>query len=254
MVSNWAAAFPSPNYLTVGCGSRLVRFTTAQAVIDALPSTGSVALLPTGTAVNPSGTISNTLLGHLTALKISIRMDELNAAFSPATAQLKNMLIASGTFAGWTVQQLANHADQTIGGCVAQYPLVTIAVALQSINSGYQGGTMSSGYLICPGLAAMPMEQGEGALELAEGLRATAFPNPARGMSTIVVSGLAAEERVTLRLFDLSGALVASLFEGESPEHGELRIAWDTGSNAAGMYFFEAINGERSVRGKLILE
>ena len=72
--------------------------------------------------------------------------------------------------------------------------------------------------------------------------------------STIAVSGLAAEERVTLRVFDLSGALVASLFEGESPEHGELRIAWDTGSNAAGMYFFEAINGERSVRGKLILE
>ena len=253
MVANWAAAFPSPNYLTVGCGSRLARFTTAQAVINALPSTGTVALLPTGTAVNPT-TISNALLGHLTAIKISIRMDELNSSFSPATAQLKNMLIASGTFAGWTVQQLANHADQAIGGCVAQYPLVTIAIALQSINSGYQGGTMSSGYLSCPGMAAMPMEGDDDPLELANALRATAFPNPTLGGTTITVLGLAAHDPVTLRVLDLHGAQVASLFEGAAPEHGELRATWDAASSAAGMYFFEAISGDRAVRGKVIVE
>jgi len=113
---------------------------------------------------------------------------------------------------------------------------------------------MSSGYLSCPGMAAMPMEGDDDPLELANALRATAFPNPTLGGTTITLLGLAAHDPVTLRVLDLHGAQVASLFEGAAPEHGELRATWDAASSAAGMYFFEAISGDRAVRGKVIVE
>ncbi|MBK9196645.1 MAG: hypothetical protein IPO17_17015 [Flavobacteriales bacterium] len=63
MSSQWATAFPAPNYLTIGCGTRLMRFTTAAAVITALPTYGMPVLLPAGTTVNPT-TPANTLVGR----------------------------------------------------------------------------------------------------------------------------------------------------------------------------------------------
>lgn len=86
------------------------------------------------------------------------------------------------------------------------------------------------------------------------GYCATAFPNPTLDATTITVLGLVANEPVTLRVLDLRGAQVASLFEGAAPEHGELRATWNIASSAAGMYFFEAISGDRAVRGKVIVE
>ncbi|MBK6343997.1 MAG: hypothetical protein IPF41_15815 [Flavobacteriales bacterium] len=114
----------------------------------ALPLYGDFALLPTGTTVNPAGAINNAFLGNLTALKLNIRFDEVNASFSPATVLLKNMVVALGTFAGWTVQQVADLADQTLGGCVTTYTFNTVNTT-RNINSGYQGGTTNSGVLSC---------------------------------------------------------------------------------------------------------
>ncbi len=252
--ANFAGAFPAPNYLTIGCGQRLVRFTTSQAVAAALPLYGDFALLPTGTTVNPAGAVNNAFLGNLTALKLNIRFDEVNASFSPATVLLKNMVVAQGTFAGWTVQQVADLADQTLGGCVTTYTFNTVNTIVRNINSGYQGGTMNSGVLSCPGMAAIAPEAGDGSDALADELRATAFPNPAMGATTISITGLDPAAPLEVRVFDLSGALVHGLYLGEAPESGMLQLPWDASGRAAGMYFYEAVNGDRAVRGKVILE
>ena len=255
MANNWSAAFPAPNHLTIGCSGRLLRFTTAQAVINTLPTTGTAALLPSGTTVDPGTAISNTLLGHLAALKISVRLDELNPSFSSSDVLLKDMIVRSGTFAGWTVQQLVNHADQAIGGCVAQYPLVTIASALANINQGYQGGTMNNNYLRCPGSSAMALEgdwpQEDGAVTEIDG---SIHPNPFRESTTITLLGLDTDQRLDVRVLRVDGALVDHLYEGTVPEEGALRLGWQGAGRAAGLYILIATNGDRVFRGKLMVE
>ncbi|HRD53595.1 MAG TPA: T9SS type A sorting domain-containing protein [Flavobacteriales bacterium] len=221
---------------------------------DALPLYGDFALLPTGTTVNPVGAINNAFLGNVAALKLNIRFDEVNAAFSPAAVLLKNMLVAQGTFAGWTVQQVVDLADQTLGGCSSQYTFNTVNTIVRNINAGYQGGVMNSGLLACPTLSAFTFEEGDGLWSESDELRASAFPNPTLGETTISFSGLDPYAPLEVRIFDLSGALVNWIYRGEAPESGTLQLPWDASGRAAGMYFYEAINGERAVRGKLIVE
>jgi parallel beta-helix repeat protein len=252
--TNWAAAFPAPNGLTVGCTGRLVRFTSQAAVDATLPTTGTAALLPAGTTVNPGNTISNTLLGHLVALKISARMDELDPAFAAPTVLLRNMIIASGTFGGWTVQQLIDHADQAIGGCVAQYPLVTIASAIANINNGYQGGTMSNGYLVCPG-SALALEPTDAADDLlGEAASLVAYPNPLANSAVLMATGLKAGERVVADVYALDGAHVESIANGLVPSDGTLRMEWHAADRAAGMYFCRLVAGEQALSVKLMVE
>ena len=254
MHGNFTSAFPAPNYLTIGCGQRQVRFTTSQAVAAALPLYGDFSLLPTGTTVNPGGTVNNSLLGNLTALKLNVRFDEVSASFSSSTVMLKDMIVAQGTFAGWTVQQIVDLGDQTLGGCVSTYTFNTVNTIVRNINSGYQGGTMNSGLLTCPGMSAFAVENGEGHGSLADELRAVAYPNPTLGATTISITGLDPAAPLEVRVFDLSGAMVRNLYLGEAPETGALLLPWDASGRAAGLYFYEAVNGDRAVRGKLIVE
>ncbi|MFN3875055.1 MAG: hypothetical protein ACK4L7_03960, partial [Flavobacteriales bacterium] len=252
--SNWGTAFPAPNGLTIGCGSRMVRFTTASALNAALPTYGTPALLPAGTTVDPGTSIQNTLLGQIAALAINIRIDDLYPAFAPSNLALRDMVVASGAFAGLTVQQLLNLANQHAGGCANSYPLATISQALTSLNNGYQAAAMNNGFLLCPGLAAMPLEDGGAATVEGEGISALAFPNPFKGSTTIVLNGLAAGERLVVRVLDMAGAEVARPFEGHAPDDGQLRVVLEGDRLAAGMYLFEAVHGDRAARGKLIAE
>ncbi|WKZ65901.1 MAG: hypothetical protein QY325_14160 [Flavobacteriales bacterium] len=256
MTSNWAAAFPAPNYLTLGCGSRLLRFTTANAVITTLPTTGTAALLPVGTTIDPGTSISNTLLGHLAALKITVRMDEINPAFGPSGTQLKNMVISAGTFGGWTVQQLINHADQAIGGCVAQYPLITIASALANINNGYSVAGQGNGYLTCPGGTGMAFEPTGTNAGVGGGfdLGITLFPNPTRGETTVLIPTVEWEEGYTVDLYALSGAWMGSIAQGRTEAGVPTRIGWDAARWPAGAYVCRVIIGDAVLHARVIIE
>ncbi len=253
MAANWATAFPAPNYLQVGCTGRMVRFTTAQAVINNLPSQGSVALLPSGTIVDPSSTaVSNTLMGHLVALKISARMDEIDPAYCASGVLLKNMVIASGTFAGWTVQQLINHADQAIGNCVAQYPLVTISVALSNINNGYAVVGQGSGYLVCPPqLMELESDPDE---ELLDEARVELFPNPTRGHTRIIIPATVEDVPVAVDLITALGAHAGSLHQGVAQAGIPLQVEWDAQQWPAGAYICRIRVGEAQWHARVIIE
>lgn len=245
MTQNWSQAFPASTYLTIGCGSRIVRYTTAQAVINALPSYGTAALLPAGTSINPTG-ISNTLLGHLAALKISVRMDEIDPSFSSSGTLLKNMVIASGTFGGWTVQQLIDHADQAIGGCVSQYPLVVVASAVANINNGYDGPNENSGYLVCPNtLGIAPQQTPDADMGLEELQPVSVFPNPTAGPLTILIPAVEVDAVFSVDLYSLTGAYQSTIRAGRMGAGVEHRIDWDASSVARGAYLLRVAVGER---------
>lgn len=261
MSSNFAAAFPAPNYLTIGCGSRMLRLTSGAAVINFLPSSGSNATLPQGTLLNPtSSTYANTFAGQLVALKLSVRFDELNPSFSSASEQLKNMTIASGTFAGWTVLQLMNECDYKIGNCGSGYTRTQLNDALTNILTGYAGGTVNSGYLDCPGDGMMlePSELTDAPVEdepvLAGSITVDVFPNPTSGLTYLVFTPRAEEQATVIEVRSLSGALVESRNLGVLPVDLPYRMEWNAEGHKAGVYLYRVITAHESVSGRIVVE
>ncbi|MBK7384162.1 MAG: hypothetical protein IPI81_12680 [Flavobacteriales bacterium] len=157
MTNGFTTAFPPPNGLTIGCGSRFMRFTTSAAIITALPSYGTPNILPNGTTVNPSAP-GNSLVGQLVAAKLNARYDEIDPDFAPYQGLIRDLVITTGTFAGWTFQQLINEADLKVGGCASNYSYAALSSALTTINNGYDAPGEDVGYLTCAASISGPAE------------------------------------------------------------------------------------------------
>ncbi|MBL7953112.1 MAG: T9SS type A sorting domain-containing protein [Flavobacteriales bacterium] len=257
LANNFVAAFPAPNYLTIGCGSRLLRLTSASAVAAFLPSTGSSARLPSGTMVNPT-TYSNALAGELVALKLSVRFDELNSAFSPSSTLLKDMVITSGTFAGWTVQELIDASDAKVGNCGGLYGRTTLAAALAAINTGYAGGTTNNGYLQCPGgISGLVVENSDvPQIRTTEEtlLKVAVFPNPAHTTANLQLVGTSDEQPTTLEIHSLNGTLVEQRQLGILADGLPHRIEWNVQGLSQGVFLYRIISGDRIATGRIVVE
>jgi len=146
--SNFSSAFPSG--VTIGCdgGNKLV-LTSAQAVTDFLPSGSTASVLPAGTLTDPGSSYSNVLAGQLVTAVLNVGFDAYDPDFSSNTIHTGDLIIASGTFAGWTVNQLIAEASSTIGGCSSNYSPSDLNDALSSFNENYDNGTTDNGYTIC---------------------------------------------------------------------------------------------------------
>jgi len=144
--SNFANAFPSG--LIVGCTNTLT-FTTAQAITDFLPTGSSPSALPTGNITNPTS-YNNVFAGQVTALSLSVGFDNYDSNFGTSSSSLKDLIILSGTFTGWTVQQLLDEANQTIGGCASNYSFSALNNAVSLVNQNYVDGNTTGSFLGCP--------------------------------------------------------------------------------------------------------
>ena len=145
--ANFAAAFPQG--ITVGCTDKL-KLSSAQAVTNFLPSGSTASALPAGTLTNPGNAYNNVFAGQVVTLAISIGLDNAIPSFGASNTNLKNLVIGSGTFAGWTVQQLFDEANKKLGGCASPYSFAQLNEAVDKINNSYVDGNASGSYLICP--------------------------------------------------------------------------------------------------------
>ncbi|MCC6542422.1 MAG: T9SS type A sorting domain-containing protein, partial [Flavobacteriales bacterium] len=261
MINNFAGAFPAPNHLTIGCGSRKLRLTSGSAVVAFLPSNGPIARLPSGTMVNPTS-YGNTFAGQLVALKLSVRFDEYDAWYSPSTTPLGDMVVASGLFAGWTVQQVIDAADEKIGNCGNSYTREALNEALTAINEGYAGGIVNSGYLICPegsGMAPEPAGSINAIAGTAKSIHlvdpsAVVFPNPTSGVTVFSFTPSLPDQRTTFELRSVNGALIESRDLGILPAGVEHRLDWDATGRGAGLYLYRITAGTVVMTGKLVVE
>jgi len=152
--SNFAAVFPTG--VTIGCTNKL-KFTTSNAIRNFLPSGGSSSGLPSGTWINPNN-YNNVLAGQLLALTLNVKFDEYFPNFAAPVGNLKDLIIAYGPFAGMTVQQLLDNANQKIGGCTAfnrTYSEYNSAITL--VNQTYDNGVTTGGFLSCPPPVVTPL-------------------------------------------------------------------------------------------------
>ncbi len=150
LTTNFAAAFPSG--LTIGCTNKIV-LTTATAVKNFLPQGSTARTLNTGTLTNPSKTTySNVLAGQLVTAMLNVGFDNQFAAFGSSSTKLGNLVISSGVFQNWTVNQLITDANNFIGGCPSPSgkTAADYNTALTNINQSYDNGIAAGNYLLCP--------------------------------------------------------------------------------------------------------
>jgi Secretion system C-terminal sorting domain/HYR domain len=142
---NFKAAFP--NGLTIGCTNKLV-LTSAEAITDFLPSNSTAAMvLSAGIMTNPALAYNNVFAGQVVALKLNLIFDAYDNAFSSSTAVLKNMRIKTGKFAGKTLQEILQEAENVLGGCPSIYGLTELNEVVTKINENFDKGVLNKGFL-----------------------------------------------------------------------------------------------------------
>src|SRR5690606_19878748 len=124
-----------------------------------LPSGSTPSPLPTGNLVDPGQTYSNVLAGQVVALTLNVGFDYYDSNFGVSTLNLGDLTIASGTFMGWTVNQLLAEANNVLGGCPSAYTLSQINDAVSAVNENYVDGTIDLGFLECDGLQIIACPQ-----------------------------------------------------------------------------------------------
>lgn len=142
----FSAAFPEG--LALGC-ERELTFSTAEAVRGFLPSQGAGSVLKK--SVDNPGEVANGLAGEICALSLSIGFDNLDEGFCLSPAKLKSLVIASGPFAGWNVNDLLNEANTVLGGCTSNYSAGQIEEVIRSVNENFSRASGNKGFLRCEG-------------------------------------------------------------------------------------------------------
>lgn len=148
LAAHFAATYP--NGLSVGCGTKRLRLTSAAAVDAFLPSGGTGKALTTS-LTDPGGAYKNVLAGQLVAATINVDMDDANESFGSAELGLRNLVIQNGPLRGKSVSTLLDEANNALGGCGSTYPLSTLVNELDRFNTSFhEGTTCGTQMLACP--------------------------------------------------------------------------------------------------------
>ena len=140
--------FPTvfPSGLTIGGGFKLT-LTSASAVKNYLPDGGTAAAYSQNYN-NPTSQI-NILSGQLTALKLNVAYDAAGKIGNNST-NLGDLSIATGPFAGMTVNSFLAYAESAIGGgSLNGHTFSEINDVATSINENFDNGTVDKGFLTC---------------------------------------------------------------------------------------------------------
>lgn len=178
--ANFASVFPTG--LTIGCG-RTLRLTNAQAVTNFLPSGSTPKILLNNAYLNPT-TYNNVLAGQLVAATLSVAFDAANPDFGAGSGNLGDLLITSGTFTGWSVNDLLAEANRFIGNCGSTYTASQLNNALTLVNESYVDGTTNTGFLSCDEKKDGKRSQ-DGRASAVDGM--LLFPNPARDAMAVTI-------------------------------------------------------------------
>lgn len=238
---NFASNFP--NGLIVGntSNNKYVLLTSASAVHGFLPSGGTPAAL-TKAWTNPTKkTLSNTLAGQAVALTLNLKFWN----------SMSNMVVASGSFAGKSVQEMLNIANAVLGGSTA-YSASAVNDVLNSINMNYDNGTVDLGFLTCPNTNSGAREGFVGSHDnnpTNDFVTVTAYPNPF--VDRIKIDFTVEEtSHVNLQLYNASGASVHTLYDGVA-EKG-VQYSTEYSSTMPGMYIYRMSTAHGVTSGKVI--
>lgn len=136
-----------PSGLVVG-GNYTITLTSPLAVQNFLPQSGNANALNQN-YVDPLSTSSGVLGGQIVALKLNVMFNSAGYLGSNPVP-LGDLVIKSGPFTGWTVNQFLSFAEQVLGGgSLNGFTYSQINDAATMINENFDNGTVNNGYLDC---------------------------------------------------------------------------------------------------------
>ncbi|MCK9280632.1 MAG: choice-of-anchor A family protein, partial [Melioribacteraceae bacterium] len=141
-----------PNGLTVGNSGvgngYTLKLTSASAVKTFLPNTGTSDAL-TQNWVNPgSNTVKNTMVSQVVAVTLAVNYSAAGV-LGNNTTPIGDLYIASGAFAGKTVNEFLVIANKAISGVNTGYTFSQINDAATNFNENFDNGTVDHGFLEC---------------------------------------------------------------------------------------------------------
>ncbi len=208
--ANFAAAFPTG--LMVGTALRNLKLSSAKAVDDFLPSGSSPRALE-NSYVNPGQTYQNVFAGQVVALTLSVRFDEWDANFSSSATKLGDLIVNSGTFAGWTVYQILAEANKVLAGEASMYSASQLNAIVDAINNNYDNGKVNLGLLSCPcptvekpvAKVAAPAKSTPDVIVNQE---VVLYPNPSSGEFNLRFDA-PKDSKILVQIYNAQGTLVA---------------------------------------------
>jgi hypothetical protein len=244
LFNNFAAAFP--NGLTIGCTNTL-SLSSAQAVCDFLPSGSTPVALPAGNMSDPGAAYTNVLAGQLVAATLNAGFDVYDPNFaSNSDFTLGDLIIVSGPFMGWSVNDLLTEANNKIGGCTSAYSYSKINKALSMINQNYTDGAVDNGFLTCP-------EEKKDRIAADQSFTVSVAPNPANGVTKVMIYS-DVKDQAQAHIFNINGQKVATLFNG-TVEAGEYhQLTFDANEFQSGIYMIQVVTSNKIANQKIIIK
>lgn len=199
--NHFAACFP--NGVTIGCNSgHTLTLTTSTAVKNFLPA-GSTPGQLTGDLVNPLTSPAGVLAGQLVAAVINVTVDACDPNFGASTGWLGDAVYVGGPFAGMTVWQVIDAANQFIGGCGGSYTASQYNDALTDLNENYVNGTTDNGDLDC-------VKKDEEKSLINAGSAMSIYPNPTADRMNATFTATV-DGTVAVKVVDLTGRMVMEM-------------------------------------------
>ena len=250
--ANFSSAFLSGLQVGgVNCtGSHWLKLTSAQSITNFLPSGGTPTKLLINWTNPAAGSLNNTLAGQVVAAALNIGFDSWDPNFSSNSIQLKNLYFNSGTFAGWTVQQVFDEANKKLSGCSSSYTYSQLTNALNVFNKNYDNGTRDLGKLSCTYTCAKIENSSNDLTQLYSttntDLNMAVYPNPFIEQTTFE---LVASEDVdaVLELYSVTGALISEIYRGEMKAGEKYNFEYNAHNLASGIYFAKLTTSDGSV-------
>ncbi len=145
LANSFASIYPSG--VVIG-GTKTAKFTSAKAIENFLPASGTPSVL-TGSSQNPTSTAAGVFAGQVLALRLSV--DFSNAG--KTKVGLASLKVASGgKLVGWTVAQVLDLANKVLGGNTGALPagcsISDLNNVVDKINNNFDGGTQNLGFLV----------------------------------------------------------------------------------------------------------
>jgi len=84
-------------------------------------------------------------------------------------------------------------------------------------------------------------------------IQVKAYPNPFSSKAIIEFQNIQSSSYVVVEIYDLKGAKIATLFDGEIERGVLYKAEINAGNLLEGVYIYRILNGEQIVSGKLLL-
>jgi hypothetical protein len=144
------------------------------------------------------------------------------------------MIVASGTFKGWSVAQVLAEANKALGG-LSTYTASELTNVLSSINQNNDEGSEDHGFLVSPCTSITPHNDDE-LVKVVEQSSTSSEESSLTIDQSYINFKSKRSSKVCLSVFDQNGKQICTLFNGEVKANESKRVEFNKDTFKSGIY------------------